>query len=189
MSRSFDSVRTSKFLSLILRHKPEAVGLTLSEGGWVAVDALLEALARNGRPLTRKQLGDVVANNDKKRFAFDTSGERIRAVQGHSQDVDLGYVPSLPPGTLYHGTVERFLDSIFQKGLVSGSRRHVHLSHDVATARIVGKRRGKPVILVVASAEMHEEGHIFFRADNGVWLTDHVPAEFLVRWDAEPGSD
>ena len=189
MPQDFDPTRTSKFLSLILRHKPETVGLTLGEGGWLNVDELLTALARNGHPLTREQLDGVVANNEKRRFGYDATGLRIRAVQGHSQNVDLGYKPAVPPAILYHGTVGRFLSSILQRGLVRGSRRHVHLSQDVATARVVGKRRGKPVTLEIASGAMHQEGHSFFRADNGVWLTDHVPAEFVGHLSNEPNAD
>ncbi len=179
MPQDFDPTSTSKFLSLILRHKPETVGLKLDEGGWLSVDELLIALARNDHPLTREQLDEVVADNDKKRFGYDSTGLLIRAVQGHSQDVDLGFEAVVPPDVLYHGTVERFLSSIMQRGLVKGRRRYVHLSQDVATARVVGKRRGKPVILEIASESMHQAGHSFFRADNGVWLTEHVPSEFL----------
>ena len=181
MPQDFDPVRISKFLSLVLRHKPETVGLTLDDGGWVDVDQLLEAFRSNGRPLTREQIDAVVAGNDKKRFTLDETGTLIRAVQGHSREVDLGYQPSVPPELLFHGTVGRFLESIFEKGLVPGNRQHVHLCPDVATAMTVGKRRGAPVVLQVASGAMHAAGHEFLRADNGVWLTGHVPPSFLVR--------
>lgn len=183
MPQDFDPLRISKFMSLVLRHKPETVGLSLDDGGWVDVDRLLEAFRSNGRPVTREQIDAVVAGNDKKRFAFDETGARIRAVQGHSRTVDLGYQPSVPPELLFHGTVARFLDSIFEKGLVPGDRQHVHLSPDVATATTVGKRRGAPVILQVAAGAMYAAGHEFLRADNGVWLTGHVPCTFLSRHD------
>ncbi len=175
----FDPVRTSKFLSLVLRHRPETIGLSLGEGGWVAIDDLLTAMSKHQRALSRDQLADVVENNSKKRFALDDAGTHIRAVQGHSKAVDLGYEAEVPPDNLYHGTVERFLTSILEEGLSPGSRLHVHLSLDVKTAEAVGRRRGKPVVLTVDSGGMHVKGHRFYRADNGVWLTESVPPAFL----------
>jgi len=172
-------LRLSKFLSLILRHEPQKVGLTLDAAGWVGVDELLEALARHGRAVTRAALDEVVATSDKKRFAFSDDGLRIRASQGHSVEVDLGYAPATPPDVLYHGTVERFLPSIRQGGLVKGARHHVHLSVDVATATKVGDRRGEAVILTIDAAGMARAGLTFYVSANGVWLTDHVPARFI----------
>ena len=169
----------SRFLSLILRHEPEAAGLTLGEGGWVAVDDLLAALARHGKPLSRLELDELVATNNKRRFAFNDDGTRIRASQGHSVEVDLGYEPVPPPELLFHGTVERFLASIRVQGLIRGQRHHVHLSADAETATRVGTRRGQPVVLIVAAAKMAMAGRQFYRSENGVWLTEHVPAEFI----------
>ncbi|GAB7036247.1 MULTISPECIES: RNA 2'-phosphotransferase [Catenuloplanes] len=176
-----DIKRTSKRLSLVLRHRPESVGVTLTEDGWVAVPTLLEALGRHGLRLTRDELGRVVEENDKKRFTIERTpdGERIRANQGHSVAVELGYRAEEPPETLYHGTADRHLAAIREQGLVKGSRHHVHLSPDPVTARAVGGRHGRPVVLTVAAARMAAAGHLFFRSANGVWLTDAVPPEYL----------
>ena len=174
-----DVVRVSKRLSLVLRHRPDSIGLTLDDAGWVGVDALLAALARHGLPLSRPELDAVVAGNDKQRFAFDATGTRIRASQGHSVPVALGYSSQMPPAALFHGTVERFLPAILTEGLRPGGRHAVHLSPDVATARTVGGRRGKPVILRVDAAAMVADGIAFTRSANGVWLTDAVPARYL----------
>jgi putative RNA 2'-phosphotransferase len=172
-------VRISKFLSLVLRHKPEEIGLTLDENGWAEVEELLRLANERGRTITRPLLDRVVAENDKKRFAFSDDGTRIRASQGHSVEVDLNLPPVEPPELLYHGTATRFLDSIRSQGLHSASRKHVHLSADAATAVKVGQRHGRPVVLVVRARDMHAAGHRFFRSANGVWLTDNVPVEFL----------
>lgn len=171
--------RASKFLSLVLRHDPARVGLALDGGGWVAVDDLLSAMTEAGLALDRATLERVVAENEKQRFAFDAGGTRIRANQGHSIPVDLGLVPLVPPAELFHGTADRFVADIRHVGLLPGSRTHVHLSADVATARQVGGRHGRPVVLRVAAAAMHDAGHQFWRAENGVWLAAHVPAEYL----------
>jgi putative RNA 2'-phosphotransferase len=170
---------SSKFLSYVLRHAPESIGLTLDANGWVAVDELLAKAGAAGRRLDRTTLEEIVATSDKKRFTLSDDGSRIRAAQGHSVEVALGLQPVTPPGTLYHGTATRFLDAIRAEGLKPGSRQQVHLSADAATATAVGSRHGKPVVLRVAAGAMHVAGHSFFRADNGVWLTDHVPSQFL----------
>jgi putative RNA 2'-phosphotransferase len=172
-------VEISKFLSYVLRHKPEAIGISLDDEGWVTVDVLLAAAARNGQSITQQQLEEVVATNDKKRFSFSADGQLIRANQGHSVEVDLGLVPVEPPELLYHGTVERFLDSIREKGLLRGNRQHVHLSADRETAARVGQRRGRPVVLVVEAGRMHREGHPFYKSENGVWLTETAPPKYL----------
>jgi putative RNA 2'-phosphotransferase len=177
MSR--DLVRDSKFLSYVLRHAPDSIGLTLGENGWVAVDELLVKAAAAGKPLDRDTLEEIVATSDKKRFSLSEDGSLIRAAQGHSVAVELGLTPVVPPETLYHGTATRFLKSIRAEGLKPGSRQQVHLSGDEATATAVGQRHGKPVVLRIASGAMHRSGHAFYRADNGVWLTDRVPPEFL----------
>jgi putative RNA 2'-phosphotransferase len=174
-------VRLSKFLSKHLRHDPRGLGLTLGEGGWVEVSALLDGASRKGVGMTRPQLDEIVARNNKQRFSFDESGTRIRANQGHSVEVDLQLTPQEPPSTLYHGTPERSVEVILQDGLRKMKRHHVHLSLDVATATNVGARRGRPVILEVDAAAMHAAGFEFFRSDNGVWLVERVPAEFIRR--------
>ena len=179
MERSL--VTVSKFLAKHLRHAPEALGLTLQPGGWVAVDDLLAACDRAGFTITYDELLECVETNDKKRFSFDDTGDLIRANQGHSTPVDLQLQENQPPEVLYHGTVERFLVSIMAEGLKKGKRHHVHLSKDTETARKVGARRGKPVILRVDARTMHIEGFKFFLSVNGVWLTDSVPPAFLAR--------
>ncbi len=171
--------RISKLMSLILRHKPEAAGLRLDEEGYVPVEALLRALENKGHALTRAGLDELVAANDKQRFAFDESGLRIRAVQGHSRRVDLGYAPATPPSMLFHGTVAKFLDAIKREGLTPQRRQFVHLSPDHDTAVVVGRRRGTPLVLEVDTGTMAAEGHIFYLATNGVWLTDAVPPGFI----------
>ena len=179
-------VRVSKFLSLVLRHQPEKVGVTLDREGWVSVSRLLEALEAHGLRLTPDELCEVVRANDKQRFSFSPDGLSIRASQGHSLKVELGYEPSEPPPTLYHGTAERFLPSIREQGLSKGRRHHVHLSEQEATAVAVGRRYGRPVVLRIASGAMHADGHPFFRSANGVWLTEHVPARYITFGDDEP---
>jgi len=171
--------RISKFLSLVLRHKPETIGLTLDENGWTDVNALLEKLKANGKDIDFKTLQYVVENNSKKRFAFNDTQDQIRANQGHSIKIDLGYEPVEPPETLYHGTAERFLDSIFKTGLEKRNRHHVHMSGDLDTASKVGVRHGKLVILEVLSKAMYKDGYHFYISDNKVWLTDTVPPQYL----------
>jgi putative RNA 2'-phosphotransferase len=174
-------VTVSKFLSKHLRHTPEALGLTLQPGGWVSVDDLLAASDRAGFTITYDELIECVQTNDKKRFSFDDTGDLIRANQGHSVEVDLQLEEKAPPDVLYHGTVDRFLASIMAEGLKKGKRHHVHLSKDTETARKVGARRGKPVILRVDAGKMHGQGFTFFLSANAVWLTESVPAYFLTR--------
>lgn len=174
-----ESIRTSKFLSLVLRHEPERVGLELDNAGWVGVTDLLDAVNRNGISLGLDQLKHVVATNDKKRFEFSEDGQRIRARQGHSVEVDLQYEPQVPPELLYHGTPERFVESIRATGLNKGKRHHVHLSPDPQTATKVGQRRGYPVVLTIRAGDMHRQGHVFYRSANGVWLVDRVPVDFI----------
>lgn len=174
-----DRVRLSKFLSLILRHQPGKVGIALDQAGWVDVEELLGAMGRHGRKVSREQLLHVVETSDKKRFALSDDGKRIRASQGHSVEVELGYAPATPPDVLFHGTVERFLESIREKGLVKGKRHHVHLSVDEATAQKVGERRGEAVILGVNAAVMVRAGYLFYVSANGVWLTESVPVGFI----------
>lgn len=172
-------VKKSKFLSLVLRHKPETINLQLDEAGWVSVEAILEACRKYNFDLSYDELHEVVETNDKKRFAFSDDGKRIRASQGHSIDVELGYTPKEPPEKLFHGTATRFLDSIKEKGLIKGERHHVHLSQDFETAVKVGSRRGKSVVLEIDSKRMHIAGIEFFISENGVWLTETVPTDYI----------
>jgi putative RNA 2'-phosphotransferase len=174
-----DVVRVSKRLSYVLRHHPDTVGIELDAAGWVDVDALLAALAAHGLRLSRAELEHVVATNDKRRFAFDPTGTRIRASQGHSVGVDLGYQPTTPPDVLFHGTPARNVPAILREGLRAGNRHAVHLSPDVATARKVGERRGRAVVLRVDAGRLAAAGVVFTRSANGVWLVDAVPPEFL----------
>jgi putative RNA 2'-phosphotransferase len=173
------AVTVSKFLALHLRHAPERIGLSLDEAGWASVDELLAAAAASGFPITRAELDAAVAEPTKRRYAYDETGTRVRAVQGHSVEVALGYAPSAPPDELFHGTVERFLETILAEGLRPMERQHVHLSPDVETAQVVGRRRGKPLILRIDAAGMAADGAEFFRADNGVWLVAAVPPSRL----------
>lgn len=173
-----DLNKTSKFLSFILRHQPDDIGLTLDPQGWASIEELIEK-AKPKVTLTKDLIKAIVSSNDKQRFALSNDGLYIRANQGHSIKVDLGLTPQEPPPMLYHGTASRFLDSIKQEGLKSGQRHHVHLSTDVATATAVGQRYGKPVILKIDSESMFKQGYTFFLSDNNVWLTEHVPTQYL----------
>ena len=174
-----ETVRTSKFLSLILRHEPERVGLELGDAGWVGVDELLKAVNSHGVSLTLDDLKHIVATSDKKRFAFSEDGRRIRASQGHSVEVDLQYPPQTPPELLYHGTATRFLDAIRQHGLQKMQRHDVHLSAETRVTLQVGGRHGKPMLLTIRAGDMHRAGFVFRCSANGVWLVDHVPATFI----------
>lgn len=172
---------TSKFLSFVLRHSPEAIGLELDSEGWASIGDLQNGARQQGREVDNELLRAVVDGNEKKRFSISEDGLRIRAVQGHSAPtVNLQHVEKKPPAILYHGTATRFLESIKAQGLVPGSRHHVHLSESRETALSVGKRYGSPVILEVKALDMYNAGIKFYQADNGVWLTDNVPREFLV---------
>lgn len=172
-------VKISKYLSKHLRHQPERIGIKLAAGGWVKVDELLAACTQHQFPITREELAQVVTTSDKKRFSFDATGTLIRANQGHSVEVDLQLSSVTPPDVLYHGTGSKSVDSILQTGLCKMSRHHVHLSRDIATAETVGARHGKPVVFVVDAAAMYQAGYNFYCSDNGVWLVDAVPPEYL----------
>ena len=176
-----DARKISKSLSYWLRHKPEAAALELDGAGWAPVEKVIRALAAAGLPDRPEQLRRVVAESDKNRFELSADGRQIRARQGHSVAVDLDWPPAEPPRFLFHGTVERNLDSIFASGLKPMRRHHVHLSPDAETAERVGRRRGPPIILRIAAAEMAADGHVFRLSGNGVWLTDHVPPRFILR--------
>lgn len=170
----------SKKLSYTLRHHPESIGLVLDKEGWANVSELLDGLAKDNVKVSMEDLQEVVAQNDKKRFAFSEDFKKIRASQGHSIDIELGYGAKTPPEILYHGTSTKSLDSIKEQGLLKQNRHHVHLSADKETAQKVGSRHGKPVVLIVNAKEMQQAGFEFFISENGVWLTETVPVDYLV---------
>ena len=179
--------RKSKFLSLVLRHQPEKIGIVLDGAGWVPVTQLLDGCRRAGHAITPDQLREIARTSDKQRFALSDDGARIRANQGHSVQVELGYEPAAPPEVLYHGTAEKYLPSIRQNGLHRAARHHVHLSERRDTASAVGTRHGRLVLLEIRSGDMHRAGMTFYKTPNNVWLTDTVPVEYLVFSDN--GSD
>lgn len=179
MSNQKQHTKLSKFLSLVLRHKPDTIGLTLDTNGWANVDELMAKMNAYGKPIDLETLEAIVATNNKKRFAFNSDQTRIRANQGHSIDVNLGYQAKVPPAVLYHGTASRFVDNIFKSGIQKMDRHHVHLSKDLETALTVGKRHGKPVIFEVLADQMVNDGFAFYESDNGVWLTGEVPVKYL----------
>lgn len=172
-----DLRKKSKFLSYLLRHHPDELSLSMDTAGWVDVDDLLPKLFERDSSWTREVLQRVVDENTKKRF--EIVDERIRARQGHSLDVDLGLTPTPPPDVLFHGTHPKVVDAILSSGLLKMQRHHVHLSEDVATAKNVGGRRGKPVVFEVDAAAMVADGHTFFVTENGVWLVDEVAPKYL----------
>jgi putative RNA 2'-phosphotransferase len=169
----------SKFLSLILRHRPEVIGIALDENGWANVEELLDNIKQSGKDVDLEQLKEVVASNDKQRFTFDEKYQMIRANQGHSIPVKLEMPAIQPPSILYHGTAKKNIPSILEKGILKGSRQHVHLSSDQDTAVKVGQRYGKPVVLKIKTGKMYAEGCLFFLSKNGVWLTDFVPSKYI----------
>ena len=172
-------VKISKYLSYHLRHHPEKLNLQIEPGGWVKVEEILTACRRNNFLINLQELKEVVEKNDKKRFSFNEKRTQIRANQGHSIAVDLQLKTATPPAILYHGTVKRVVKSILQQGLQKMARHHVHLSADVDTAKIVGARRGKSIIFQVNAMKMSEDGYEFYCSDNGVWLVNEVPPQYL----------
>lgn len=171
--------KLSVFISLVLRHKPEAANIQLDEHGWAEVDALIEGIRKTGRRIDIDTLKEIVRTDGKQRYSFNEDCTLIRANQGHSVSVDVELKEAKPPEILYHGTAERFMESIRQEGLRPMSRLYVHLSKDEATALKVGARHGKPVVLKVNAGKMQQDGFRFFLSENGVWLTDKVPASYL----------
>ena len=169
---------TSKFISLILRHKPEVIGITLDEHGWADVDKLIAGISKT-RPIDMAILEQIVAEDEKQRYSFNEDHTLIRANQGHSIPVDVELEEKEPPEYLYHGTGEKYVASIDEQGLIPKSRLYVHLSSDVDTARRVGQRHGKPVVYIVKSGEMYRDGIKFYRSVNGVWLVKEVPRRYL----------
>ena len=183
-----ETVEISKFLSLVLRHNPDLIGLRLDSNGWADVDDLIartNAMRQShGKPsIDKAKLDEVVRNNDKKRFAYSANGWKIRASQGHSIEVDLKLSPKTPPEFLYHGTARKNLHAVSIGGLKKMNRNHVHLSDNMATATQVGQRYGYPTVLRIKALEMSKDGHDFFLSDNNVWLTDSVPTKYIeVDW-------
>ncbi|RNA61048.1 RNA 2'-phosphotransferase [Chryseobacterium nematophagum] len=171
--------KLSKFLSLILRHQPELINLTLDENGWAYIEDLKLKSSHNKMYFTLEELDEVVETNNKKRFIFNEDKTKIRANQGHSIDIDLGLKPQKPPEFLYHGTALHNIDSILEKGIERRSRQHVHLSPDKETATKVGMRHGKPIILTIRTGKMFEDGVLFYLSENGVWLTDYVNVQYI----------
>lgn len=172
-------VRISKFLSLVLRHKPEHIGLTLDPEGWADVEELMRKSLESGVVLDRPTLRQVVEGAEKKRFSFSEDGKRVKANYGHSIPVSLGKESAEPPELLFHGTAKRFLPSIESDGLGPGDRQYVHLVEDKKTATEVGHRHGEPVVLVIKARDMYEKGHEFVKTESGIWLTKEVPVEYI----------
>lgn len=177
---TFDLTRISKYISLILRHKPEVIGIELDAHGWADVEALLAGIGKK-YPIDREILEEIVRSDGKQRYSFSEDRTMIRANQGHSIQVDVELPASEPLETLYHGTAERFAASIEAQGLLPGSRLYVHLSSDAETAEKVGRRHGKPLIYLIDAGQMHRDGYTFYLSANGVWLTKAVPAQYLKR--------
>ena len=171
--------QASKFLSLILRHRPETIGISLDKEGWAVVDDLIKGTSNSKTQLTEELLEELVSTSDKKRFAFNKNHTKIRCQQGHSIDIDLGLKPKQPPDFLYHGTSRQFVGSILKEGIKKGERHHVHLSSDKETATVVGGRRGQHKIFLIDSYKMNRDGYVFFLSGNEVWLTDFVPSKYI----------
>lgn len=172
----------SKFLSLVLRHHPELIGLNMDPNGWVLIEELIEKASLHKKMnLTVELIDEIVRTNSKKRFILDETGTRIRANQGHSIHVDLELKPQIPPDILFHGTADRFLDKILLEGLKPMSRTQVHLSSSIGTALEVGRRHGRPVVLHVMAKAMHDAGFHFYLSENHVWLVNTVPPEYIRR--------
>ena len=172
-------IKKSKFLSLVLRHEPHVAGITLDAAGWTAVDELLAGCLKAGVSITSAELDEIIRTNEKQRFILSDDGRQIRANQGHSVEVELGYSPERPPDVLYHGTAIQFVDAIRTSGLSKRKRHDVHLSTSIDMTMAVGGRHGKPVLVTIDAAGMYRDGFEFFNTPNGVWLTDTVPAKYL----------
>lgn len=170
----------SRFISLILRHKPETIGITLDEHGWANVKDLIEGIKKT-RPFDMDMLEEIVRTDNKQRYSFNEDKTLIRANQGHSIPVDVELKKAVPPDILYHGTGEKYVSSIDKEGLLPKSRLYVHLSKDEDTAVNVGKRHGKPVVYKVDARKMQEDGFEFFLSVNGVWLTKEVPVKYIFK--------
>lgn len=170
----------SRWLSMILRHHPESIGLKLDAQGWAPIDTLLRCATQHNKALSREMLLQIVANCPKKRFTLSADGQKIRAAQGHSiQGLQLEYEAKIPPVALYHGTAKRFVSAILAQGLLPMGRQYVHLSAEIETARMVGARHGKPIIFQIDTQTLSEQGHLFYQADNGVWLSGAIEPQFI----------
>ncbi len=169
----------SKFLSLLLRHQPELLHLEIEEGGWTNTKILIEKINQKNDTFTFQQLEEIVENDDKQRFGFNEDKTKIRANQGHSTKVEMNYQPKTPPPVLYHGTATTNVESILKNGILKGNRQFIHLSVDTETAQKVGSRHGKPYIFKIETFKMQEAGILFYCSENGVWLVDFIPKEFL----------
>ncbi|GAA3566792.1 RNA 2'-phosphotransferase [Snuella lapsa] len=173
----------SKFLSLVLRHQPETIDIQLNQNGWTDVNELIEKANDYGIKFDREILNHIVATNTKKRFSFNDTFDKIRASQGHSIEIELGYINQKPPEILFHGTGKKSVQSILESGLEKRGRQHVHLSSDIETAIKVGQRHGEPIVFKVLAEEMYSDNFQFYISDNGVWLTDNVPTKYLKQND------
>lgn len=171
--------KISKWMSLVLRHEPDSIGIQLDSAGWVAVDQLLLGMNRSGKKISREQIQTVVRDNDKQRFEFSEDGIRIRATQGHSVVVELDHPAAVPPDVLFHGTPGKYVESIRKQGLMKQQRHHVHLHTDASLASEVGSRRGRPCLLEINAKQMSADGIVFYVTPNDVWLTDHVPPNYI----------
>lgn len=171
----------SKYMSLILRHKPEVIGICIDEHGWANVEKLIQGIAKNNPGFNMEALEEIIKTDNKQRYSFNDDKTLIRANQGHSIQVDVELEEKEPPNVLYHGTGEKYVTSIDKNGLIPKSRLYVHLSRDIETARAVGKRHGKEIIYSVNSAQMHKDGYKFYLSKNGIWLTKKVPMKYLMK--------
>lgn len=179
MQQSKKDIDLGRFISLILRHKPETIGIQLDENGWADVNELLMGINRNGRKINREDLERIVKENNKKRYIFNDDKTKIRANQGHSLNVDVELKEAIPPNILYHGTGEKAIESIKREGIDKRNRQFVHLSADIDTAMKVGARHGRPFVFKVDAQKMHEDGYIFYLSENNVWLCEHIPKEYF----------
>lgn len=185
-----DYERVSKFISLVLRHKPQEANLVLDKFGYARTSELVAGVKKKYPEFNKDILIKIVETDEKQRYSFKDNGKLIRANQGHSFPVDLGLEAQQPPLLLFHGTSTKYLDSIMEKGIISKSRQYVHLSKDVDTAHTVGLRHGAgTVILVVSAEQMWKDGYKFFLSDNGVWLVDEVPTKYFTLYHCNTGFD
>ncbi|WP_055667921.1 RNA 2'-phosphotransferase [Desnuesiella massiliensis] len=176
---SKEDLRISKFMSLVLRHKPEEIGLKFDKYGYICTSDLINGMNEKGYKVTIADIQRIVIEDDKQRYSFNTDETKIKANQGHSVEVNLKLEAVKPPNELYHGTSTRFSDSIYKHGIIKQSRQYVHLSADIDTALKVGKRHGEPVIFVIDSQQMHKDGYKFYLSENKVWLIDYVPTKYF----------